>query len=81
MQPRSDSERIAYIEATVMNIEKRLFGNGQPGEIDQLHERLNGHGKRLAKMENWKWWLLGIGLGIGLGSGVGIVKILEAAGR
>jgi hypothetical protein len=79
MSERSDSERIAIIETIVKNLEHRLLGNGKPGEVETLHSRLNAHGKRIADLEHWRWWLLGIGLGIGLGSGAGIMKIIEAA--
>lgn len=41
-------ERLAVIEAVVIRLEERLFGNGQPGEIASL--RL-----RVARLEAWFW--------------------------
>jgi hypothetical protein len=80
-QHRSDSERLASIETTVTDLKHHLMGNGQPGQIAQLHGRINEHGKRLASLEKWKWWVMGIGVGIGFGSGIGFMKILEAASK
>ena len=73
MPNRTDSERLAAIETSLNNIEKRLFdniekrlfGNGQPGELEQLHERINAHGKRVSSLENWRWWLTGVAVGVG----------------
>lgn len=77
MTNRTDSERIVAIETTVTDIKHRLLGNGQPGEIDHLHERINAHGRRISKIENWRWWLMGIGLGIGMAGGASVAKLLE----
>jgi hypothetical protein len=46
----------------------RLFGNGQPGEIDRLHNRISDNDKsvdgRLSALESWRWWLVGIWAGL-----------------
>lgn len=36
---------------------ERLFGNGQPGELHGIKERLKA-------LEQWKWWVLGAAGGI-----------------
>ncbi len=41
-------ERLAVIEAVVVRLEERLFGNGQPGEIASLKARI-------ARLEAWFW--------------------------
>jgi hypothetical protein len=59
-------ERLAVIEAIVVRLEDRLFGNGQPGEIGLLKQRV-------AKLETWFWRAAG---------GVGILfALLELASR
>lgn len=55
--------RLAVIERTVLDIHRRLYGNGQPGEIQSL-------AGRIAALENWKWWLVGVGGGFGAFGGV-----------
>ena len=42
------AERMARVEEVAMNLQHRLFGNGQPGEISDLDKRLN----HLEKREN-----------------------------
>ena len=69
---RSDTERLAVIESIVTRMDRRLFGVDESmGELGQLDFRLT-------KLENWRWWLIGIGVGLGVGGGVGLAKILEA---
>ncbi len=41
-------QRLAVIEAVVVRLEERLFGNGQPGEINQMKQRI-------ANLEAWFW--------------------------
>jgi hypothetical protein len=45
---KSDRERLAAIEAIVSRMEQRLLGNGQPGEIDKLKNRIT-------RLESWFW--------------------------
>lgn len=52
-QPRpnaTDSERIALIEQMMGDMQYRLFGNGQPGQLQRID-------RRLARLESWrsKW--------------------------
>jgi len=56
---KTDSERLAVIEETVVDMKKRLFGNGQPGELSSVKSRLS-------KLENWRWWVMGIAVGCGV---------------
>lgn len=60
---KSTAERIATIETMVIELHRRLLGNGQPGEIERMraeqkhtNERF---GKRLAAVERFCWMLLG----------------------
>ena len=56
---RTDSERLASMETTLDDIKHRLFGNGRPGHIDGIYNRLS-------KLENWRWWVVGIAVGAGV---------------
>jgi len=78
---QADKERLARVETTLMNIDKRLFGNGQPGHIDQIHTRISESNKRIASLENWRWWVMGLGIGTGLGLGFISAHALEAMVR
>ena len=71
---RTDSERLAVVETIVKDLHHTLLGNGQPGKIEQ-HER------RIAKLENWRWWVLGILFGLGVALGAGGQHIIEAMGK
>lgn len=51
---RSVQERLAVIEEVLLRMEQRLFGNGQPGELALLKERLR-------RVETWFWRLVGAG--------------------
>ena len=73
MHSPTDSERLAVIESTVGRIEKRLFGtDGDRGEIGHLDYRIT-------KLENWRWWVVGIAVGLGVavgGAGRAIANML-----
>ncbi len=45
-------ERLAVIESVVLRLESRLFGNGQPGELQSLKDRVH-------RIETWFWRLAG----------------------
>lgn len=75
---KSDSARLSSIETTVDEIHHRLFGNGQPGDIDKLHGRINDNANRIGKLEAWRGWLIGVGIGIGVASGAAGMKFIEA---
>ena len=55
---RTDSERIAVIEVTVLDLKKELFGNGQPGELEIIR-------RRVIALEKWRWWVGGAAVGAG----------------
>ena len=64
-------ERLTRIEErgeavcnSVERIEKRLFGNGQQGEIPTLWGEVSGVKKRVGSLENWKWYVLGVSAGV-----------------
>ncbi len=69
MPNKSDSERLASIETLVQSIDKRLFGNGQPGEIDHLHLRISGQGREIQNLQRWRYWIMGLAIGAGLFAG------------
>lgn len=48
----SDKERLAVIQHFVGDMHQRLFGNGQPGEIQTLKERVES-------LEKWMWRVMG----------------------
>jgi hypothetical protein len=48
MSETSIQERLAAIEAIVTRMELRLFGNGQPGDLEKLHLRVR-------RLESWFW--------------------------
>jgi hypothetical protein len=50
----TDGERIASVETILCDMHKRLFGNGQPGEIEEIK-------RRVADLEKWMWRCLGGG--------------------
>jgi hypothetical protein len=68
----TDSERLAVIEETVKEIKKRLFGEDiDEGEI--------GHIKaRITRLENWRWWVVGIAVGLGVTVGGFGKSLLES---
>jgi hypothetical protein len=51
---QTDGERIASIETLVGDMHTRLFGNGQPGELEGIRGRLT-------KLESWFWRAAGAG--------------------
>lgn len=68
----ADSERLAVIESIVTNLSHRLIGmDGNGGELDSLH-------RRIGKLENWRWWVVGIAVGLGVALG-GAGKALAEA--
>ena len=48
MNDKSIQERLAVIEEIVIRLEERLFGNGQPGELERLQTRVR-------RLESWFW--------------------------
>ena len=80
MPPRTDSERIAVIEEIVVRMEKsterferRLFGNSDSGELGEI----NHLDARITKLENWRWWVVGIAVGLGFTAGGFGHKVIE----
>lgn len=70
---RTDSERIAVIESVCISLRDRLVGaEGNGGELLSLH-------KRISKLENWRWWVMGIAVACGIlvgGAGKSIAQAL-----
>ena len=46
------TELLVRIDERTLSMSRRLFGNGQPGEIHSLHGRITS-------LERWRWYLLG----------------------
>ncbi len=67
---RTDSQKLAVIEDAVARIELRLFGrDGNRGIVDELDIRIT-------KLENWRWWVVGIAIGLGAASGAGLSHLM-----
>lgn len=68
-----DSDRLTRIETTLNLLSSRLLGNdGNGGELDSLH-------RRVGKLENWRWWVVGIAVGLGVavgGAGKALMTVL-----
>ena len=47
-QKKTMGERVAVIEEVVLRMEERLFGNGQPGELEKIQGRVR-------RLEQWFW--------------------------
>ncbi len=43
------------------SMERRLLGNGQPGELAKLEHRLDSFGTRVKALEKFRWWVSGVG--------------------
>jgi len=54
---------VVRIDTTVADMHHKLFGNGQPGELDKLHGRVSAVSDRVDSLENFKWKLVGISVG------------------
>lgn len=61
-QPRpeaTDSERLSAIEVMLCDTHARLFGNGQPGELDKIRTEASKRFGRLRKeidaLNRWRW--------------------------
>lgn len=71
MADRTDSQKLAVVEETVVRMEHRLFGrDGDRGVINELDIRIT-------KLENWRWWVVGIAVGLGAASGMGIAHFIK----
>lgn len=46
---------VKVLAAKIESIDERLFGNGQPGELHQIKNRIS-------KLEKWMWGLGGAGI-------------------
>lgn len=60
-------ERQVRIETIVTEMDHKLFGNGQPGVLKLLDDRVKD-------LEGWKKWVVGLAAGGGL---YGLAKIAE----
>jgi hypothetical protein len=60
------SERLRNLDATIVRLEKRLFGNGTPGELAKLDERTTSELEKLdartTSVERMVWKIQGIGM-------------------
>lgn len=79
VQQPSDQEMLVRISEQIMaldskhdRMDRRIFGNGQPGEFGVVHARLDRirHevstiDDRVDKLENWRWYVMGASAGFG----------------
>lgn len=63
---------VAVIQALLMKIEKSLFGNGQPGELQKIHARLDNHERRLSTHDKYMYLAVG---------SIGLMQWLTGAGQ
>lgn len=61
---------VAVLTAQVESLDHRLFGNGQPGIIDGMF-------KRIGKLENWRWYVMGVAVGLGGVIGAALMHAAE----
>jgi hypothetical protein len=63
-------ERLVRTETLLLDIHRRLFGNGQPGEIEVIKQRLS-------VLEKWLWRITGfLGLATALMHGAEVIRSL-----
>lgn len=63
------------MQSDVEKLEHRLYGNGQPGSIGKIENRLDDHEEHLRKLDE-KWWkAMVIGALIAFGSGGGDLSL------
>lgn len=55
----TDHDLLIEISAGLKDIRGRLFGNGQPGEIQKLHSRLLAAEHKVQHLDAYKWLLGG----------------------
>lgn len=68
----TDSERLVRIETMTESLHNRLIGTeGNAGELSHIYGRI-------AKLENWRWWVMGIAVGGGALAGGALRAIAEA---
>lgn len=60
---RGEGERLAVLEQAYAQIDIRLFGNGQPGELARMSLHMEALGKRIGGIEKSYWRVVG-GLGV-----------------
>lgn len=66
----ADSLRLTVIETILTRMDHALFGNGQPGAIRTMEHRI-------LKLENWRWYVMGIAIGSGGIVGAFIMHMVE----
>jgi hypothetical protein len=46
------ASRVSVVESTVESLDHRLYGNGQPGDIKLIHDKLDD-------LRQWHWKMIG----------------------
>jgi hypothetical protein len=66
-QVATSNAKLTYMSAKVEGLEKRLFGNGQPGELFDIRSVQKTHGDWITRADErektnrkWAMWLAGI---------------------
>lgn len=67
-------ERLARVEESLAVMEKTLFGNGNPGVIDNIQ-------KTIESLQRWKWITFGVILAFQFLTGSGIISLKSLVGH
>ncbi len=59
---QSDHDMIVLTNKTVLDMNKRLFGNGQQGALKDMDDKTNNAFGRIKKLEKAMWLVLGGGI-------------------
>ncbi len=67
----TDKERIAVIEQMVGDLTSQLLGNGQPGKLAHIDNRLEKQDERIITLEKWRSGWGGVMTAIGVLASIG----------
>jgi len=56
---KTDHDLLIEIHAKVTGMERRLFGNGQPGTIAEIWERIEETERKVHLLQSFRWLLGG----------------------
>jgi len=71
------------VQTEIEKLEHRLYGNGQPGDIQRIDSRVDSNTTAIRELQEFKWKAMGIGAAICFFSGGGtfsLEHLLKALG-